>query len=53
MAEKTTIYFIRHGECAGNRERRIRGCADFPLNDNGVRQAEALSECLTGRGGGG
>lgn len=50
MAEKTTIYFIRHGECAGNRERRIRGCADFPLNDNGVRQAEALSECLAGRG---
>lgn len=47
---QTTIYFIRHGECAGNRERRIRGCVDFPLNENGVRQAEALAEWLKDSG---
>ena len=44
MSAKTTIYFIRHGECAGNRERRIRGCVDFPLNENGIKQARALAE---------
>ena len=44
MSAKTTIYFIRHGECAGNRERRIRGCVDFPLNKNGIKQARALAE---------
>ncbi len=40
------IYFIRHGESAGNRENRFRGRHDFPLNQNGLRQAEALSEVL-------
>lgn len=46
---KTTIYLIRHGECAGNKENRIRGCHDFPLNDNGFIQAEALSQAMTGK----
>lgn len=36
------IYFIRHGESAGNREERFRGRHDFPLNENGIRQARAL-----------
>lgn len=44
--DKTTIYLIRHGECAGNKENRIRGCVDFPLNDNGVEQAYALAEAM-------
>ncbi len=40
------IYFIRHGESQGNREDRFRGRHDFPLNENGIRQAEALREEL-------
>jgi probable phosphoglycerate mutase len=40
------IYFIRHGETAGNRENRFRGRHDFPLNENGIRQAEALRDEL-------
>ena len=39
--DKTFIYLIRHGECAGNKENRIRGCMDFPLNENGILQAHA------------
>ncbi|GAB4374796.1 MAG: histidine phosphatase family protein [Calditrichia bacterium] len=40
------IYFIRHGESVGNWENRFRGRHDFPLNENGLRQAEALKEEL-------
>ncbi|MDD4160019.1 MAG: histidine phosphatase family protein, partial [Synergistaceae bacterium] len=43
---KTSIYLIRHGECAGNRENRIRGRVDFPLNQNGIAQAEALAAVM-------
>ncbi|MCE5201024.1 MAG: histidine phosphatase family protein [Synergistaceae bacterium] len=46
MNTKTTIYLIRHGECAGNKENRIRGCLDFPLNENGLTQAYALAEAM-------
>jgi broad specificity phosphatase PhoE len=46
---KTTIYLIRHGECAGNKENRIRGCCDFPLNDNGFTQAYALAKAMRNR----
>lgn len=48
--DKTTIYLIRHGECAGNKEQRIRGCVDFPLNDNGIKQAYALAEAMKDKG---
>lgn len=47
---ETTVYFIRHGECDGNRDKRIRGCVDFPLNENGVKQARALAERLKDAG---
>lgn len=47
---ETTVYIIRHGECDGNRDKRIRGCADFPLNENGVKQARALAARLKGAG---
>lgn len=50
MEKKTTIYIIRHGECAGNKEKRIRGHMDFPLNENGIKQANALAEAMKGRG---
>ena len=48
--KKTTIYLIRHGECAGNKERRIRGQVDFLLNENGIIQAQALAKALKGKG---
>ncbi|KUK13426.1 MAG: phosphoserine phosphatase [bacterium] len=43
---KTTLIFIRHGECEGNRAGLFRGRIDFPLNGNGIKQAEALRDEL-------
>ena len=40
------IYFIRHGETDWNREGRIQGQIDIPLNDNGHQQAVAISRGL-------
>ncbi len=40
---QTTIYLIRHGECAGNKEGLFRGRFDFPLNENGFMQAKSLT----------
>ena len=42
--QKTTIILIRHGECEGNREGLFRGRWDFPLNDNGKLQAQAIAK---------
>jgi len=42
----TEIYLIRHGETVANREGIFRGRLDFPLNENGLIQAEALAEEL-------
>lgn len=44
---KTSIYLIRHGECDGNRENRIRGRVDLPLNENGIAQARVLAVAMT------
>ncbi len=48
--KKTSIYLVRHGECAGNRENRVRGQVDFPLNENGLVQAEALALAIRDKG---
>jgi broad specificity phosphatase PhoE len=42
------VLLIRHGETEWNREGIFRGRKDIPLNDNGIRQAEALAESLSG-----
>ena len=39
---ETVIYLIRHGESQGNKEGRFRGRTDFPLTENGMRQAREL-----------
>ena len=44
----TTILLARHGETDWNRNLRVQGHSDTPLNENGRRQARALAESLTG-----
>jgi broad specificity phosphatase PhoE len=39
----TTLYIVRHGETDWNRDRRIQGQTDIPLNAEGHRQAEGLA----------
>ncbi len=40
------LFLARHGETDWNRERRIQGWTDVPLNAEGFRQAQALAETL-------
>ena len=44
----TKILLVRHGETDWNRDRRIQGQSDPPLNDAGRAQARALAEQLDG-----
>ncbi|MBU2632144.1 histidine phosphatase family protein [Patescibacteria group bacterium] len=43
---KTTIYLVRHGETPWNKEKRLQGQKDIPLSEEGIKQAEALSETI-------
>jgi len=44
----TTILLIRHGQTAWNREERFRGQVDLPLDDWGLKQAEAVGQRVAG-----
>jgi len=41
------FYVFRHGQTDWNKERRIQGHSDIPLNDEGRRQASQLRETLS------
>ena len=45
----TTLTLVRHGETDWNRDRRIQGSTDIPLNDVGRAQAAATAEVLRDR----
>jgi phosphoserine phosphatase len=36
----TSVYLVRHGQTAWNKEEVFRGRTDVPLNDEGLREAE-------------
>lgn len=42
----TTLLLVRHGETDWNRDGRVQGHSDVPLNETGQAQAEALAEEL-------
>jgi probable phosphoglycerate mutase len=42
----THLIVVRHGETAWNRERRLQGQLDIPLNSHGEAQAERLGAAL-------
>jgi broad specificity phosphatase PhoE len=44
----TTLLLVRHGETDWNRDRRVQGHSDIPLNETGRAQADALVEQLAG-----
>ena len=44
-----TVYFVRHGECLANLERRIAGHNDSPLTDLGRTQADETGDNLAGK----
>jgi uncharacterized phosphatase len=45
----TSLYLVRHGETDWNRQRRIQGSTDIPLNPTGRAQAETTGVLLARR----
>jgi len=45
---ETTFYYLRHGETDWNKEHRMQGATDIPLNATGVAQAHRAKEALRG-----
>ena len=46
MSEERLLFLFRHGETDWNRDGRLQGHTDVPLNATGVSQAEELGERL-------
>ncbi|MFB6609066.1 histidine phosphatase family protein [Agromyces sp. NPDC056379] len=46
--DSVLIALVRHGETEWNRQRRIQGTTDIPLNDTGRQQAAQTGERLAG-----
>ncbi len=44
----TSIYLVRHGQTAWNREEIFRGKTDIPLDETGLRQAELAAKYFDG-----
>jgi probable phosphoglycerate mutase len=44
----TRLCIVRHGETAWNAEHRVQGQLDIPLNDAGLKQAQAVGRALRG-----
>ena len=44
----TSIYLVRHGQTAWNKEEIFRGRTDVPLNEIGLKQAELTGEYFKG-----
>lgn len=45
----TELYLVRHGETDWNRQHRIQGLTDIPLNPTGRKQARAAGKLLSRR----
>jgi broad specificity phosphatase PhoE len=48
MTGPARLLLVRHGETDWNRERRLQGQSDVPLNEEGRRQIRALAARLAG-----
>lgn len=48
MLTEISFYYLRHGETDWNKERRMQGATDVPLNATGVAQAHRAKEALRG-----
>lgn len=48
MQQATRLIALRHGETAWNRDTRIQGHLDIPLNDTGHWQGQRLGQALAG-----
>ncbi len=44
----TSIYLVRHGQTAWNKEEIFRGRTDIPLDETGLKQAELVGEYFKG-----
>ncbi len=44
------IYIIRHGRTRQNKEKRLQGRSDLPLDETGMKQAAALGESFRANG---